>query len=423
MATISELQRVLMQVAEQRQRLERLLASPTDLIGIRQRVQPPHLGLAHNLVEISRQHAAFAVATLPLSGIDDVVRQMNAARAVIGDLAAPYRRVADLALQQSAIWSRLATPTFDATTPARLGLPHLSNMALAWECGFVGILQQMRESGLVPLRDGLASRLLYPSSVYTEFVQTTVDRLGITQDLTVQRALRGSLVLAENQLVGMADLLCDVVLAPEDEEVESEVRPLTAPYLQQEELIAVGGIEDEEDQLLLVQMSPGAQTVGLAKEMLSLVARCNEASKTAGSAEIFKPTTRLLEVFADMPWLVASDKSRFADVVDCLYFVFYEGAGKDKLRFLKDYGGPLEPTECDLIWCIKHLRNKWTRHDADHGKESDIRRSWSELAAKFSWLQLGFYPTELTHFRQMHDRLLREAIAFLRLILQKLTQP
>ncbi|MFO0881273.1 MAG: hypothetical protein U0840_28540 [Gemmataceae bacterium] len=423
MATISELQRVLMQVAEQQQRLTRGLAIPPDLTRISQLVQTPHFGLAHSLAEVSRQHAAFAAATRSLSGIEDVVRQMNAAQAVIGDLAAPYRQVAELARQQSAVWSRLASPAFDALTPVRLGLPHLSNMALAWECGVAGVLQQIRESGLAPLRDGLASRLLQPSTVYTEFVQSTVDRLGATQDLAVQRALRGSLLLAENQLVGMADVLCDVVLAPEDQEAESESRPLTAPFFQQEELIAVGGIDDEEDQFLLVQKSPVAQTVGLAKEMLSLVARCNEASKTAGSAEIFKPTTRLLEVFADMPWLVASDKSRFADVVDCLYFVFYEGAGKDKLRFLKDQGGPLAPADCDLIWCIKHLRNKWTRHDADHGKESDIRRSWSELASKFSWLQLGSYPTELAHFRQMHDRLLREAIAFLRLILQKLTQP
>ncbi len=177
---------------------------------------------------------------------------------------------------------------------------------MAWECGVAGVFQHLRESGLASLRDGLASRLLQSSRVYTEFVQTTVDRLGITHDLAVQKALRGSLVLTENQLVGTADVLCNVVLAPEDEEAESEVRPLSAPYLQQEELVAVRETDDEEDHVLLARKSSVAQTVGLAREMLTLVARCNEASKTAGSAEIFKPTTRLLEVFADMPWLVAS---------------------------------------------------------------------------------------------------------------------
>ena len=127
-----------------------------------------------------------------------------------------------------------------------------------------------------------------------------------------------------------------------------------------------------------------------------------------------------MTVFNDLPWLSSTDRARFADVVDCLYFIFYEGAGKDNLRFLDKHGGPLTDGDCDLIWCIKHLRNKWSRHDADHGKEKDIQKSWAELAAKFRWLGLAEHPTDARHFQQLHYQLLVLAEDFLACILSKL---
>lgn len=157
------------------------------------------------------------------------------------------------------------------------------------------------------------------------------------------------------------------------------------------------------------------------KSILSLVAQCNEVVQVAGKAEIFKPTTRLLEVYADLPWLIPEDKRTFAEFVDCLYFIFYEGAGKDKLRFLKNNGGELDDADCNFIWCIKHLRNKWLRHNADHGKEADIKRSWKDLSAKFNVLGLEHAPVTKQHFRHLHHSLLREAQAFLCKIIEKLT--
>ena len=178
----------------------------------------------------------------------------------------------------------------------------------------------------------------------------------------------------------------------------------------------------EEDEASLIKLNPAAKVADEARCVLSLVAKCNEVVQAAGKAEIFKPTTRLLEVYVDLPWLFPEDKRTFADFVDCLYFIFYEGAGKDKLRFLKDYGGVLDASsDCDFIWCIKHLRNKWLRHDADHGKEADIKRSWKDLSAKFNALGLEHAPVSKQHFRHLHRSLLTEAEAFLCKILEKLT--
>jgi hypothetical protein len=151
-----------------------------------------------------------------------------------------------------------------------------------------------------------------------------------------------------------------------------------------------------------------------------LIVQCNEAAKIAGKEEFFKPTTRLLEAFADAPWIAPVDKQTLGEFIDCLFFALYEGAGDDKLRFLTANGGVLEREDCDFIWCVKHLRNKWLRHDADHGKDKDIKKSWDDLAAKFSWLELGHLPFLPEHFSHLHVQILQRAEAFLISILEKL---
>jgi hypothetical protein len=211
------------------------------------------------------------------------------------------------------------------------------------------------------------------------------------------------------------------VRLPDDSEESEETRILDAPFAQQSEILECEFDGDEHDAEALKNVSATAQTVERGRRVLELVTQCNEAGKTSGSLdEIFKPTTRLMTVCIDLPWLSATDRLRFADVIDCLYFIFYEGAGKDNLRFLEKNGGPLTDAECDLIWCIKHLRNKWSRHDADHGKDKDIHRSWAELAAKFRWLGLAEHPTSAAHFQHLHSKLLELAEDFLIGILRKL---
>lgn len=420
MANITELQQIMIQAAEQQQRLARSLSVATDLSRLGQLAHLPPAGLAQSVAAVAREHQALLATFRVAANFEDVAQRIKLAQAAHADITAPFRKIAEEAQRQAAMWTTRIGPAFDAISSARLALPQLSSTALAWEWGVAGVLKRLQETGVLAAREALAAHLLNPSRVYTDFVAATTDRLAAATEFA-QKALRGSLFLAETQLAEITDTICDMVVLPEDDDASVPPRPLTSPFLQQEELLASGEIGDEHDLVILVRRAPAAQSSRLSREMLRLVAQCNEASKTEGQPEIFKPTTRLLEVCADLPWLVASDRTSFADVVDCLYFVFYEGAGKDNLRFLKKQGGPLEDTECDLIWCIKHLRNKWTRHDADHGKDSDIRRSWLALVEKFRWLQLGFYPTESAHFRALHDRLLRESVSFLRQILRKLT--
>lgn len=291
----------------------------------------------------------------------------------------------------------------------------------AWDAASIGLTNRLHNIGLLARNEALATRLFEVPGVYVSFVQHTTARLAADPAPTIAARLRGSLNLAEYQLLGITAAAGAFEAFPEDGEEPERIRVLDAPFTQQDELLS-GSAEDEDDTEALTAASGTAQTVEQARRVLELVTRCNEAGKTSAlGVDIFKPTTRLMTVFLDLPWLSATDRLRFGDVIDCLYFIFYEGAGRDHLRFLEKNGGPLTEEDCELIWCIKHLRNKWSRHDADHGKEGDIKRSWAELAAKLRWLGLAEHPTEVRHFQVLHYKLLELAENFLVRILQKLS--
>jgi hypothetical protein len=323
--------------------------------------------------------------------------------------------------KEAANWQKLAQPSQDLAK--QLGLTEIRVASIAWDSGLTQVVHRMQELNLLTNKLNLAARLLEPSKTYTEFVERTFQRIEQSKSTKVTKALQTSLHLAEEQFLTTTSSLSAILAVPEDDELVLPPRSLILPVVQQDELIAVVEASDEEDEASLIQLSPAAKVAEEAKCILSLVAKCNEVVQVAGKHEIFKPTTRLLETFADFPWLLPEDKRTFADFVDCLYFIFYEGAGKDKLRFLNNYGGVLDASsDCDFIWCIKHLRNKWLRHDADHGKEADIKKSWKDLSAKFNALGLEHTPVTQQDFRHLHRSLLREANAFLRKILERLTK-
>jgi hypothetical protein len=385
-------------------------------------MQPPtHLtAVCQMMTAMQREHLLVAELARPPRMLDDVMKQIAQMRDLSDSIAAPYRAFQEMMRSQAYVFEGLSArvAALDAT---KFSIPQFSQATLAWNVASIGLANRMSDIGLLARREMLSARLFELPRAYAEFVRQTTGRLAADPALGIAARLRGSLNLAEHQLLEIADAVSAFVAVPDDDEEPDGIRVLDAPFTQQDELLSDGFVEDENDTAALTSLSPTAQTVERARRVLELVTQCNEAGKTSASGvEIFKPTTRLMTVFSDLPWLSATDRLRFGDVLDCLYFIFYEGAGKDNLRFLDRHGGPLTDADCDLIWCIKHLRNKWSRHDADHGKEKEIQNSWAELAAKFRWLGLAEHPTATRHFQQLHNRLLELAEDFLARILNKL---
>lgn len=397
--------------------------SQQRIAEIAKQMQPPeHLtALSQMMSAMQRDHRIIEVLSSPPRIIEDVAKQIVQMRVLSESITAPFQEFQKSMRAQSAIFENLSScvAKMDAI---KFSIPQFSQTTLAWNVSSFGLANRLNDIGLLVQRETLSARMLEASNAYALFVKDTTERLAAATSPNIAARLRGSLNLAEYQLIGISDAINSFVEMPEDNEEPDNVRILDAPYKQQDEILRGKFVQDENDTTALITVSLTAQTAQRGRRVLELVTQCNEAGKTSAlSVEFFKPTTRLMTVFCDLPWLSATDRLRFYDVVDCLYFIFYEGAGKDNLRFLDKNGGPLTDLDCDFIWCVKHLRNKWSRHDADHGKEKDIKKSWAELTAKFRWLGLAEHPTEPHHFKLLHHQLLKLAEDFLLLILSKLT--
>jgi len=378
------------------------------------------MGCADILAGMEQQRRLLDQIGRPSRLLEDIRKDAAWMRALGESITAPCRAIHDTMRSQLAVFEGLSARVATLNSVG-LSIRQFEQATLAWNVASVGLASRMKDIGLSVQRELLSARLLQVPKTYTAFLQHTTERLAADPTRDVAACLRASLNLAGQQMLSISDALCGLVAVPDDDEEPDQIGVLNAPFAQQDELLGCHAVEDENDTGAMTGNSATAQTVQLARCVLELVTQCNEAGKTSGSCgEIFKPTTRLMTVFSDLPWIAATDRSRFFEVVDCLYFIFYEGAGNDNLRFLDRHGGPLTDADCDLVWCIKHLRNKWSRHDADHGKEKDIQKSWEEVAAKFRWLGLAQYPSDSCHFRHLQQQLLVEAENFLRRILNRL---
>lgn len=421
MANVCQLHELISQVAEQQRRMA-AISVPSNLLTNAIKGPPqPSMGAMNDLISaLQNQKEIYAAIVQPTRSLEDMARVLSASRKMVEQLTTPYAKIRESLQAQAIVFEGLASKAIALSQPT-ISFPKFSDSMLAWNITASTLAIRMNELGFLAQNQSLAVRMLAGPSAFSEFVRRTTELLASTSKPETAVALRGSLNLAESQLLENADFLAKALVVPEDADEAVPEYPLSAPLEQQNELLSLKTVVNEEDIELLVESSPTAQIARLGRRVLNLVVDCNEASKTSQiSAVIFKPTNRLLDVYANFPWLVASDKRSFADFVDCLYFTFYEGAGKDKLRFLSEHGGPLEAADCDFIWCIKHLRNKWTRHDPDHGKEKDILKSWDELSKKLRWLGLAEHPTEPGHFRELQRRLLELAESFLQTILNGL---
>ena len=344
--------------------------------------------------------------------IPSILSELSPFSKMLADLRAQNERWQSITASLDSFASRIKVPD-----PA---IRQIANSALVWDSGVSDILKRLGQAGALFENSAMFGRLLEPSNTLFRFTDATCALMRSASESRVLGALNASLVLADTQYLANFDTLDSFAATVVDDDGVSTSGTLTTPFVQQEELIAHHQMGDGEDIDLLVSQSPAAQAAEQARAVLNLTTNCNKASATKGMKEIFKPTTKLMGVYVDLPLLTPQDETSFGEFIDCLYFVAYEGAGKDNLRFLQKNGGPLSDADCEVVWCIKTLRNKWLRHDADHGKESDIEKSWKSLDACLQWLGIPGFPRSPSDYRTLHRRLLKEMEEFLTRLFQKI---
>jgi hypothetical protein len=111
--------------------------------------------------------------------------------------------------------------------------------------------------------------------------------------------------------------------------------------------------------------------------------RCNQLWPDKG--KLFTYTDRFVESTLRFSQFWGAKRPDFCQIIRHLYFMIYEAAGKDSLRFLED--DLVTREEAEVVFDIKQFRNYHCEHDLEHGDQSDIqkkKRQLSELCHKYT---------------------------------------
>lgn len=283
------------------------------------------------------------------------------------------------------------------------------------------------ESGVAKLVRSFASkgglknleRFSAPAHAFTTFVSDT-ERLSAAAAPYLRIAYDASLKFSGAQFDESSDLAARFAILSEDSDITAldveldSDRTLNLFSEQRDEIVSKVETERRGDVKELLDSSRSAQLGALVLEVLQLVVDCNHAARIRLQKEIFKQTTRTLQAAINLPLMLPTDIRTFGDVIDDLYLVLYEGAGDDSLRFLEKHGGVFKIEEASSIMDLKFLRTKWLRHDADHGDERKIQKTWTQLGDTFKHLGLTSIPVVPDHFYTAYRRLLEGLRDFLK---------
>jgi hypothetical protein len=190
------------------------------------------------------------------------------------------------------------------------------------------------------------------------------------------------------------------------------------PFVQRDELVAARKDLPSLNVVDLALYSPAHSVAQRANRILQAVFDVNTERKLKQKQETFSATNRMMIAVRDLPLLVVTNQSSFGDFLDTLYFLLFESAGDDHLRYLDSKGGELTDEECEIIWIIKHLRN-YGRHDLDHGK--DVRKKWRDLDADLQTLGFNTLPKTHQEFRRMQTRILEMTEEFVTLLCKRIS--
>jgi hypothetical protein len=328
-----------------------------------------------------------------------------------------------LQIQHGALTKSLATM---AASRAQLPIAKLAaSSSAAWykaisaglnAAGGVSSVSQMLAAGVAMAR---------PLRAYSAFSARTLERLADHgPDSREMGPLARSLEVAQVELMETSVAASDVLRLVYDDVSGPEPRPIRRLNLltvTQRELLAY----DRSTNTLLVDegllVSVAEKAAAKCRSVQSLLILCNETGAASSNRRVFKLTDRVGTALADLPWLIPTTRHQLSEFLTLLYFALYEGAGGTSLRYRDS--DLLSDSECEFIWHLKHLRNKWLLHDIEHGAQRDIRASQARLRESLEFFGLSHIPANAADFRALHRAILNQAERFLQLLLSRLQRP
>ena len=345
----------------------------------------------------------------------------------------------DLA-RESAKWLDLRKSMLASTIRPGLN-PLFDSASLEWQrqLGTVtaALDQALRGWNALTPPIGFAENLVAPTFAYSAFSRETMKRLQ-RADADVIPALEASLVLADQQttaasnitaaLIGtaladsdvgadsamldtMADLSEETATLLQDGEhqaingarLEEKASAITLFSAQQNELVVARvrvGVRVEE----LVDLSMSARAAVLAQTLLQTIIAIEGARQLDEETPIFTRTLGMLEATVMLSVHRVFDKSSLGDAVDALYFLIYEASGE-----MKRVKPVLDDEFCEPVWQLKYLRNKWLRHDAEHG---DAKKSFAKLRDALVYFGTDHKPSTTAEFTALYEAVLKRMNEF-----------
>jgi len=161
-----------------------------------------------------------------------------------------------------------------------------------------------------------------------------------------------------------------------------------------------------------VEETRSGMIADLGARLVHLVYNLNVESEREGQPPVFKPTTTALMACAVIPSRVAFDEASFAEIIDHLFFLLYEGSGSAKRLTARR-----DESELGALWRLKHLR-LGARHDLGQGTEPDAKKKNRQVAEAYLALvgqvvprsKVDWMTAQLALYRELFDML--EAIWF-----------
>jgi hypothetical protein len=344
-------------------------------------------------------HVGADVAT-SLTRLSDQMRD-------IGRVLSPTTALATALEAQFATWRRVAD------------LPKVGLGMVGFEHSFAAKIAALGPN--LGLNDKFALRILAPEQSYTSFVDSTSDLLEGATEGKRRTGLETSLSFASKHFEFTTQLdsmtLGGVLQVPSATYMPPVALDL---YVRtRDELLELVEHEGEAEQDL-VSRSKAAAVSRLVAQLLRVVHDINLECRAKGRDRIFPPTDKFLLAYLELPQMLPADRESLGDAVDHLFFVLYEGAGDDKLRFDKKHGGLLEGDQLGPVFLLKFLRNKWLRHDIEHGEEAKVRKAYRQLAGAFDALGLGYVPRAAEEYYVVYSGLLSKLLGMLETVLDQL---
>jgi hypothetical protein len=318
--------------------------------------------------------------------------------------------------------SNMSSPSVEALQRERIQLAELARSVATSAPDIQAVLQPMLDSlastqallGLERFNERWVEAALQPQLAFQEFA---TKHLSLAATATgVARQNRLSLLVSSGHLLDSITkgLNLAAIMRPAAEELwTGPISKANIYHTLDGELECLDFEQTAIDTDSAVEETRSAKIAAVGARLVEYVYNLNVESEREGQPPLFKPTTKALMACAVIPSRVAYDAALFAEVIDHLFFLLYEGSGSAK----RLTGRCDEENDLRALWRLKHLRSG-ARHDLDHGADMNVKKKNLQVAEAYLALigqvvprsAVDWTSAQLALYRDLSDML--EAIWF-----------